>query len=77
MLPVARSADRPELSYPMGGEENPYDGVRDMSEAGLAGSAVASASHQIQIGHGDGSEDLDTIARQAGLDDAAVSFSDL
>lgn len=70
MLSVARPAGRPEVSSTEG-EETPYsDG--DTSDAGMAFGAGASASHQAQTDNGP--EDLDTIARQAGLDDAAVSF---
>jgi hypothetical protein len=77
MLSVARPANKPEETSPENGEEGPHGGVgvEETTRVGVATSAEASTSYQMQAGHDDRLDDLDSIARQAGLDDAAVSFS--
>lgn len=70
MVSAAKPASRPWDAFPDGSEEDPYRSV-----GGDASVIVADGetSYQAQTGHSDAPEDLDAIARQAGLDDSAVS----
>jgi len=71
MVSAAKPASRPWDTFPDGSEEGPYGNV-----GGDASVIVADGetSYQAQTAHSDAPEDLEAIARQAGLDDSAVSI---
>ncbi|PWW78412.1 hypothetical protein C7212DRAFT_182613 [Tuber magnatum] len=67
MVSAAKPANRPRDTG--GNEENPYRSVGDDVSIIVADGET---SYQAQAGHGGAPEDLDAIARQAGLDDSAM-----
>ena len=71
MVSAAKPASRPRDAFPDGSEEDPYRSIGGDNASVIV--ADGETSYQAQAGHSDPPEDLDAIARQAGLDDSAVS----
>ncbi|RPB01848.1 hypothetical protein L873DRAFT_1675161 [Choiromyces venosus 120613-1] len=69
MITAAKPASRPPDAFPNGNEGDPYGTIGEDVSAIVANEKT---SHQTQTDRGDAMEDLDTIARQAGLDDSAM-----